>query len=304
MTRLICISIILIIIMGGCISESPDLTQSDDNEIFPITIENNMGANVTIKTPPQRIISLAPSNTEILFAIGLGEKVVGATEYANYPEEALEIERIGGFNTVNIEKVVSLEPDLILATGGVQAETVNSLRNLGLAVLVIDAQNIGGVLDNILLVGRITENEEKAAKVVGNLSERIEAVKNVGQERAIKPRVTYIVWGDPLIVAGSDNFIDDLINLSGGVNVFSKSSIQYPQISVEGMINVDPQVIITGEHTAQDIRENKEKSEWRGISAVKNGRLYTIDADIITRQGPRIVDALELFSKWIGEVEE
>jgi iron complex transport system substrate-binding protein len=248
---------------------------------------------------PDRIISLAPSNTEILFALGLEEKVVGVTEYCDYPKGALRKEKIGGFQTVNVEKVVSLEPDLVFATGGIQKEIVRKLENLGLSVVVLDAEKVDDILENIMLVGMTTGSEKEAKLLVEDMKQRIEVVEKAAK-KSKKPRVAYLLWGDPLIVAGNQTFMDDLIRLSGGENVFSNALIQYPEISFESLIEMNPEILINGDHSKINKSALEKDLKWMQISAVKNNRVYTIDADTVSRPGPRIVDALELFSKWIA----
>ncbi len=297
MKQIIASLIAIAIIFSGCLTAGGGANPPDGS--YPINITDYSGQNLTITTPPERIISLAPSHTEILFAIGLGEKIVGVTEYCNYPEATTQKEKIGGFKTVNIEKVVSLNPDLVLATGGIQAEIVQKLRELGISVVILDAENIDEILENILLVGRITGSELEAETLVFDLEARIEAVKTKSDEMDEKPKVAYILWGDPLMVAGSDTFVADLIGLAGGENVFSPSAVQYPTISLEGMIERDPAILINGDHSLET-SGLKSDPRWMEINAVKNDQLYTIDADIVSRQGPRIVDALELFSLWIA----
>lgn len=290
---------VLFIILSGC--GSPDtLNPSQESTKFPITLIGNRGENVTILAPPERIVSLAPSNTEILFALGLGEKVVGVTEYCDYPEEATEKEKIGGFKTVDIEKVVSLNPDLVLATGGVQTDAVQKLRELGLIVVVVDARDIDGILENLRLVGRITDRNKEAESLIENMVKKIDAIKKERAGKREKPSVIYIIWGDPLMVAGPDTFASDLIELAGGENAFSDAALQYPAVSMESVIERDPQAIIASDHIGIDLKGLKNATEWREVSAVKNNNLYTIDADIVNRPGPRIVDALELFAAWIG----
>jgi iron complex transport system substrate-binding protein len=274
MKHLFATSLLLMIILGGCLSDETASNSIQGEKTFPINLDN-YGENITIDAPPERIVSLAPSNTEILFALELGEKVVGVTEHADYPEKAKQKEKIGGFKTVNIEKVVSLNPDLVLATGGVQAEMVQKLRELGLTVVVMDAKDIDEILENIRLVGRITGKNKKARVLVDDLEERVDAVKTRAAVKSYRPKVAYIVWGDPIMVAGRDTFINDLIDLAGGINVFSDSQLQYPTVSMESMIERDPSILINGDHSGITPTSLKNEPEWMEISAVKNDRLYT-----------------------------
>jgi iron complex transport system substrate-binding protein len=300
MKNLVKVTLTLLLLVAGCISVEGGIDLSVDGTTFPIKIVDNYGANVTVHAPPKRIVSLAPSNTEILFAIGLGERVVGVTDYDDHPPEASKKERIGGFTTVNMETVVSLQPDLVLATGGVQIDLVQRLRDLDLTVVVVDAKNVNEILENIKLIGRLTGSENEAESLAISLEKRIDAVKKTGPSKS-RPRTMYIVWGDPLMAAGPDAFASDLIEMAGGENVFTDAIIQYPTVSMESVIERDPEIIITGEHSGINLSELKDKPEWRSISAVKNNRLHSVEADIISRAGPRIVDALELFSLWVRE---
>ncbi len=289
------LAVIIILLAAGCISSGT--SQNQAGAVFPMTITDGAGVNITFNSAPTRIVSLAPSNTEILFALGLGEQVVGVTEYGDYPEEALEKEKIGGFNTISTEKVVALNPGLILATGGVQAEVVEQLRGLNLPVVVIDSENLEDILSNIQLIGRITWRTSEAQTLIKDLQKRIGAVRAKGKSTGVK--VMYIVWGDPLMVAGPDSFADDLIVKAGGVNIFADAATQYPTVTLESVISRDPEVIIASDSIGLELVDLKDLPGWSETSAVQNGRLYTIDADIISRPGPRIVDALELFAGWI-----
>ena len=301
MNKRILISIVLLVLVLGCLSSEQTLSIEDvDEEAYPLTLHDNQGINVTILEEPKRIISIAPSNTEILYAIGASEKIIAVTEYDNYPPEVVGMETIGGFSTVNIERVVSMEPDLVFATGGVQTEIVKQLRKLGLVVAVIDAEDIDGILENIVVVGRISGHQEEANRLVLDLEKRVEEVRAVTTSTETKPRVMYIVWGDPLMSAGQGTFIDNIIELAGGENIFQDTNIEYPKVSMESVLEKDPELIIMGDHGGISIGEMKTNPQWMETTAVKTNSVYEIDGDIVSRQGPRIVDALTQFSAWIS----
>lgn len=293
------LTLLLLVLSIGCITVSDSQKQETKDTQYQIHIVDDHGTAITFKKPPERIISLAPSNTEILYALGLADRIVGVTSYDDYPPEASEKEKIGGFKDVNIEKVVSLEPDVVFATGGIQAETVEKLREVGLTVVIMDAKTVEDVFKNILLVGQITGKDEESELFVNGLEERVEKVKQRAQEIKQRPRVAYLLWGDPLMVAGSGTFIEDLIVVAGGENIYSDSAIEYPKVSIESMIERDPEVLIKGDHSDIDSAKLKDNPAWADISAVKNSRFHTIDGNIVNRQGPRVVDGLELFSLWI-----
>ncbi len=271
---------------------------------FPLAIVEGLGREVSISKQPETIISLAPSNTEILFALGLVDKLVAVSQYCNYPPEVQNKPKVGGFSTINIEKVVSFEPDLILATGGVQEEAARNLKRLGLTVISLDAKRTGDVLENILLVGKITGRAESARRLRGNLEERIRAVTNKTGDLpdTQRPRVFYEVQYDPLMTAGPGTFIDDLIHLAGGVNIASDSATKYPVYNLEILIERNPEVIIVSfwhGSIVASVEGVKSRKRWKIIDAVQNNRVYGIHADLVSRPGPRIVDGLEEIAKYI-----
>ncbi len=299
MKTLIYLTVLIIILAAGCTSTGTSQTQGTAD--FPMTITDSAGVRVTINSAPTRIVSLAPSNTEILFALGLEEQIAGVTEYCDYPKEALEKEKVGGFKTISTEKVVSLNPDLILATGGVQAEVVEVLRGLNQQVVVVESKNLSDILSNILLIGRITGRTVEAETLTNDLQKRVDAAGKKSDIRGVK--VMYIVWGDPLMVAGHDSFADDLIEKAGGINIFADAATQYPTVTLESVITRNPEVIIASDNIGLELEDLKDLPEWRGVDAVETGRLYTIDADIVSRPAPRIIDAFELFAGWIRQID-
>ena len=266
---------------------------------------DDLGRVVSIDSIPQRIISLAPSNTEILFALGLGDRVVGVTEFCDYPEAAKAKPKIGGFTTVDIERVVALEPDLILAGGIHQNETIPKLESLGLTVFALAPKTVDGVLENITLVGEITGSSQEAARLIASLEARIKAVTDQTDSlsESQRPGVFYILWHAPLMTVGSETRIHELIVKAGGINIAQDLAGGYPTISLEAVILANPQVIIagSGHGTGADSTFQFAKTEPRlkDTDARQNGRIHEIDADLASRPGPRVVDALEIFAKLI-----
>ena len=275
---------------------------SSANSTASGAVVDDLGRSVNIEKLPQRIVSLAPSNTEILFALGLGDKVVGVTEYCDYPPEALEKEKIGGFSTPDIEKIIALQPDLILAADIHREEIIPALEEKGLTVFALAPENLDGILEDIQIVGKITGKEEKASELVTRMGERIKAITDKTKDLEGKPRVFYITWHDPLYSAGSETTIHELIEKAGGENIFQDIT-GYKTIDLELVIARDPQVIIacTGHGEARNKPLNWAKEEPRlGVTeARKNNRVYQIDADLVSRSGPRVVDALEQFAQFI-----
>jgi len=291
--RLYITMMLLVLVLLSCIPQPP-----------PGNIVDGLGRQVMISAVPQRIVSLAPSNTEILFALGLADKVVGVTEYCNYPEAAKTKPKVGGFSTVDIEKVVSLRPDLVLATRIHDKTIIPSLENLGITVVALTPKSLNEVLESIKLAGKITGQDKEASELVKDLSTRITAIVDETQKLAPdqRPRVFYVTWHDPLMTAGTGTLSNDVISQAGGQNIASDISGD-KTIDLETVISRDPEVIIVsvGMGTGEDSPWQYIKSEPRlkNTQALLTDRVYKIDGDLIHRPGPRIVEALEQMAQFI-----
>jgi len=281
--------------------------QAQINESMTVTLVDSMGNVVTLTEPPERIVSLAPSNTEILFAIGAGDNVVGVTDYCNYPYnftawiEAGNMTSIGSYWGPSSEPIVELEPDLVLATSA-SNDAATTLRNLGYNVLVIEGHTIGDIFQEILLVGQATYKNTEASALVNEMRGRIDAVTAQLADATTTPKVYYELWYEPLQTAGPDTFIDEVITLAGGENIFKNATEPWPQVSSEAIIAENPDVIIFGDtYMSGSVSATKEsissRSGWDVITAVQNDALYSIEDDIINRNGPRVVDAIEAIAQ-------
>ncbi len=275
-------------------------------EGFPVAIIDDLGYSIVITEKPERIISLAPSNTEILFALGLGDKVVGVTEYCNYPPEAKAKEKVGSYSTPNIERVIDLEPDLVLVAHGNPIGTVEALKGFNLTVVGLKSDNLDEILYDMRLVGEITGQSDNASVLVADMAQRIEVTEErMSELKGVeKPTVLHIIWHDPIWVAGKGTFEAELIRKSGGVNVAPVEG--YKAISLEKVIELNPEVIITPSGTGMGFAKTNYTYEYiigeprlRSVDAVSDNRVYVIDADIVCRAGPRIADALEEMAKMI-----
>jgi iron complex transport system substrate-binding protein len=295
--------LILTLALSACVPV-PSPTPAPKPTPTPLTLTDQLGREITLEKPAQRIVSLAPSNTEILFILGLGDRVIGVDEISDFPPEVKEKERVGSYANPSIEKIIALSPDLILAASIHKKTVIPELEKHGLNVLALAPKNLDGVLDSIALVGRAAGAEEAAEKVISSLRSRIKAVTEKAAELPPekRPRVFFVVWHQPLWTAGSDTFIADLIEKAGGKNL--ASDIQgYAAIDLETVVARDPEVIIanTGHGEAKNIPYQWAQSEPRlaETSARKNHRVYEIDADLVNRPGPRIVQGLEFLARFI-----
>ena len=272
---------------------------------YPITLTDDLGREVTIEAPPVRIVSLAPSITEIVFALGLGDRVVGVTDFCDYPPEALEKEKIGGWWTPDVEKIIALQPDLILSAYGYQHDAITALEGLGLTVLDIKSTDLEDLLNDIRTVGTITDKEAEAEALTDEMESKIDAVtdETAGLSPEEKPRTFHICYGPTggIWTSGSGTFIHDLIEKAGGVNIFADLE-GWPVVDIEAIIARDPEVILVTAMggTAGDTWEwvNTEP-RLADVSARQNGRVYYVESNWVERSGPRIVLGLEQVAKCI-----
>ncbi|MEW5932618.1 MAG: cobalamin-binding protein [Bacillota bacterium] len=285
------------LVAAGCAGKKPEAGPAAPAP-FPRTITDGTGRQVTIPAQPQRIISLAPSCTEILFALGLGAKVVGVDKFSNYPPEAQNLEKVGGFSDPSVEKIAALKPELILGTG-MHKKVLPQLEALGIPVVLFDPKDVDGVLADIQTVGSLTGATEAAGKLASDVRSRITRVKEKldasvpGDQR---PWVYYEVYSEPIMTVGPHTLIHQLIELAGGRNIAYDAQTDYPEFSSEAVIQRNPAVIIFPSfHGSASLTVDKLKARpgWATIAAVKNGRVHPIDADLISRPGPRIADAVE-----------
>ena len=291
---------LLIIALAGCAGakepEASELVGTEATE--SVSVVDDAGRAVEVVRSPQRIVSLAPSNTEILFALGLGDKVVGVTDFCDYPEEAQAIEKVGGIEP-NLEKIVALAPDLVLAIGGspAQVEKATDMEKLGLTVLVLEPGDIESIMANIELVGKATGVEKEANQLAAQMRKRFDDITTKATGAGSRPSVFFELDAtDPSkpYTPGPDSFIDALIGLAGGSNIAAGAKMQWAQLSTEEIIAQNPEVIVLGDVnygvTAEMV---KERPGWSVITAVKNGAIYPIDDVLVSRPGPRIIDGLE-----------
>ena len=303
------ISIIAIIVIVTIVSAAfiyLNYNSPNNSNNSTLSVIDDEGYTTTFTSIPQRIISLAPSNTQILFAIGLGDKVVGITDYDHYPYnftawiEAGNITSIGGFSTPNKETIASLSPDLILATP-INDPDVVTLRDLGYKVLVLNPNDVGGVLSDISLVGKAAGADSDAASLVDSLTSQISAIEaKIASANLPKPKVYYEVWTPPLMSAGNGSFINDVILKAGGINIFGSETQQYPSVSSETVVQSNPDVIMlptemanTGEAPFYgSVADVKARPGWSTISAVENDRVIIVSGDLFAEAGPRIAEQI------------
>jgi iron complex transport system substrate-binding protein len=290
-------------------SASPSPTPSSSPSVFPITLTDDMNNTVTLNAYPERIVSLAPANTQTIFAVGAGNLVVGVTDYDKYPYnfsawvEAENMTSIGSYYNPAIEPIMALEPDLIVASLG-SMDQADQLRSLGYKVLTLNPTDLDGILQNMITIGKATGYQDEAETVVAGLQQRIDAVVNAVQAATTRPKVYHEIWSDPYMSVGKGTFVDNAIRMAGGQNIFENATDAYPVVSSEAIISENPDFMVFptqmgvesfwGNYPAVAAREG-----WSGINAVANQKMYTVSGDIIDEPGPRQVDCLEILAKII-----
>lgn len=263
------------------------------------TMTDEIGRKVKISNYPKRIISLAPSITEILFALGLNEEIVGVTSFCDYPETASTKPRIGGFINPSIEKIVSLKPDLIIATrDGNRWETIHRLSDLGFSVYLINPKSFYGVMKAIHHIGVVVGREEESRKIIANMILKKEEIVTHIKSFA-RPKVFFQIGYTPIITVGKGTQADDLIRLAGGNSISRDESVSYPLYSVETIISKGPEIIIMSSMESKRDYLNlvKKWQNWTSIPAVKKNAIYVVDSNLVDRPTPRTVEGLEVLAK-------
>lgn len=274
---------------AACSSPSPavNLTPS---RIFT----DELGRKIKIAFPPQRIVSLAPSVTEVLFALDLGNRVVGVTSYCDFPAEAKTKEKLGDTLHPNLERLIALKPDLIIITTASQLEKLmQQLGELNIPIYVTNPRTVGEVVTSIRKIAAATGAAAKAEEIASEMDRRIANVEQRVKELP-KPRVLYVLQTAPLITTGRNTFINDLINLAGGESISASETADYPQLSRETAIARAPEVIIAPEtHGTELVKETDLRRDFAVTPAVKTNRIVRVNPDWTDRPGPRIVEGLE-----------
>ncbi|RLI86294.1 MAG: cobalamin-binding protein [Archaeoglobales archaeon] len=284
--------ILITLIILGCVGKSC------------VTVIDDFGYEVYVEKYPERIVSLSPSSTEILFALGLGDRVVGVTDQCNYPPEVLKLKEegkissVGGYSAVDVERVLRLKPDLVIASYGNGYQVVRTLKDF-VPVLGLNPKNVSGVMKDVMLIGKVCGVEDNATKLVEWMKDKMK----VGKHRW-KPKILHIIWNNPIWVSGRGTFVDDLIRLAGGTNAVNESG--WVVLSLEDLIRIDPDLIIVNSGDGMNSKGRNVLYEWimgdenlKVLKAVRTGRVYVIDSDLISRPSHRVVYVIENISNII-----
>jgi iron complex transport system substrate-binding protein len=276
--------------------------QKGEETAFPVTIKDALDNDVTIEEKPEKIVSVIPSNTEIAFALGLEEEIVGVSNFDNFPEEVTSKEKIGDME-LNIEKIISLQPNLVLAhesTADNTKEGLQQLRDAGITVLVIhDALNFDQVFDTIMMIGKATGETKKAEEVVTGMKDKLAEIKAKAAEIKEKKKVFVEVSPAPeVFTTGKNTFMDQMISIINAENIAGDQE-GWVQMDQEAIIDRNPDVIITtyGFYTENAAEQVLSRQGWENVNAIKKKQVIDVDSDRVTRSGPRIVEGVEDLAK-------
>jgi iron complex transport system substrate-binding protein len=262
---------------------------------------DEMGRAVIIPDHPRRIVSLAPNITETLFALGLDEEIVGVTRYSTYPARARSKPTVGSYVNVSLEKVVALNPDLVIGTAdGNKKELVQQIARLGLPVYIINPVSFQDIFGMILDIGTITGRDDTAARLVADLRTRIQGIIALTGARD-KPRVFFQIGIDPIVSVGRETLHHKLITMAGAVSITGDVTLPYPRLSIEEIIAKKPDIIVVSSmRRGGNFSEvTRQWERWKNIPAVKNNRIHVIDSDLTDHPSPRIIDGLEALARII-----
>lgn len=298
--RIVFAALLLCLFCSGCSSNkgtTPEPPQTSPSAAgFPVTVTDARGKTLTLKTAPQRIVSLAPSNTELLFDLGLGDKVVGVTTACDYPPEAKQKPQIGGAYNMSVESVLARNPDLVVAYGTVNQKPMEMLERAKIPVLAIDAKTVKDTYEAIHLLGKATGATDRAEAVVKEMQARMSAIEKAVQGAEPKPRVLIAYSVNPIYTTGPGSFIDDIVRVAGGTNAVGEKLSQ-DIVTPERGVTLAPEVILC----APEIQDKlKQVPGWSSVPAIRNNRFFTVSSQAtLVRATPRLVKGAEELARYL-----
>lgn len=267
--------------------------------LAPRTFVDDLDRKIFLAAAPVRIVSLAPSVTEMLFAMGAGGQVVGVTKFCDYPPEAEALPKVSA-GTPNIESLVALKPDLVVTSKDfIRPDTLAKLEQLKIPTVVfVDAAVVEDVYRHIQMLGRMLNRQSAADAVVGGMRQQVAAITMKTKSRP-HPRVLYVLNGDPFVTVGTGSFIHQLIGLAGGINVAQASPVAYPRLSLEEVLRQDPEIIVFPAGVGESVPEEEQRRwrQWTTVTAVKRDRFVQVPSVLLDRPGPRVVEGLDALAR-------
>jgi len=298
-TTVLLIAVLSIAIFSGCQKKGSVTPEEISKGLFPVTVSDVYGSKVTIEKKPERIVALAPSIVEVLYRLELGDKIVGVTDYSDYPAEAKTKPIVGSFNGVNIEKIVELKPDLVLAGAGMSKQDYQKLVDLKINVLVAEAKTLEQIPETFTIIGKATGEIDKSKILVDELQGKIDKVREkVKNAKKVKTYYVISFGKEGNWTAGKGTFLSELINIAGGENIADDVD-GWKEYSIEKIVEKNPDVLLISALVAnnKDILDNEKG--YKETAAVKNDSVTILDDNLTQRPGPRIAEGLEIIARTI-----
>ncbi len=287
----------------GCSPAKPQAKQTDSDfasseESYAVKFTDRLGRTITLVRSPVRIVSLSPSATEMIFAVGAGERLIGATQYCDHPAEALSIARVssGTIEGVNRESILNLKPDVIFFKADHHQSLIETFEKFGIPMVGVGAESIEEMFQEAQDIGNFLGTQDAAEQLVTQMRSELEKqtnrVASISSDE--RKRVFYQVWDQPLMTVGPQSFIGEMLAIAKAKNIFDDATQGYPQISSELVVDRDPQVIIRpgSEADAANVEKILNRKGWEGVTAIRDKRVHTINGDQISRCGPRLLQVL------------
>lgn len=284
MKRILLLAMIAIIALSACGQPEKGPTN--------LTVKDDLGHEITIGKPPKSIISLTPNTTEIVYFLGLDDKLIGRTNYCNYPPTVSKVQSIGDVTTFSIEKIVSMQPDLIIANRMISLEFIEKLQSMGLNVAAFDPNSVEAIIDTIKRIALICGVPHNSDPLHSAL---------INHKKKQNGKVVYVeIWNNPPTTFGKDTFGSDVINWVGGTNLGDSLEGAYPTTTDESIIKINPDVVVIPTKSKTAIEEFKSRKGFDILKAVKENKVFAIDEDIMSRPGPRIIDAIKQLEMFLN----
>lgn len=282
-----------LVLASGCTSAPEEDNDRLKSSKYPVKVQDKFGNNITFEDKPEKIISLAPSNSKTLLSMGLKDSIIGVSSF--HPPELENKSKIGSFKSFNVEKIIEMDPDVVFGVPGVQKERMQKLEKADIKVVTLGARDVEGIYENLEIVGKIMNKNGEADEVISDMNRSIIDV-NDNLEGVEKKDAFFILWF-PTMTAGNKSFIHDVLKKSGLRNVAEDVDRAFPVISEEQVIEKDPEIIIYSKHSNTTKKKIRNRGNWRTISAVKKGNLYEIEDSLINQPSPEVVKAIQKLAR-------
>ncbi|WP_155321541.1 ABC transporter substrate-binding protein [Desulfosarcina ovata] len=292
---------IRLIRFGQCVLSALLLTALLTSWSAAGTVADRLGRQVRLPDHPRRIVSLAPSITEILFALDLSGRLVGVTQFSDFPPAAATLPKVGSYVHLDVERIVALAPDLCIAIkDGNPVSVVNKLESIGIPVYAVDPRDLPSVMETLSELGRVLDVHPRATQIVTGMRQRIDWVHQQVATADRRPGVFFQIGIAPIVSAGTNTFIHELITMAGGINL-AQGPVPYPRFSKEEVIGLRPEIMIITSMARRAVFEQVKRDwqQWQAIPAVKNDRIYIVDSNVLDRPTPRLVEGLEQLARLI-----